>query len=49
MGRDRLQRFLLFRHAKTFTTFIAWSEETGAKFNFGGAATGFSVWQIESR
>jgi hypothetical protein len=44
MKRDRLQRLLAFLQRGDIHGVIAWSDEDpGAKFNLGGAATGFSA------
>ena len=44
MKRGRLQRLLPLSQREDIHDVIAWSAgDPGAKFNFGGAATGFSV------
>jgi hypothetical protein len=44
MKRDRLQRLLAFLQRGDIHGVIVWSDEDpGAKFNLGGAATGFSA------
>ena len=43
MKRADFNDSCLFGNAKTFTTLIARRRDPGAKLNFAGAATGFSV------